>query len=292
MPPVSHATLRNVSFGAALIGQWTLGSSPQLGVMICGVSLVASLLDGWWYLQPLGKTWWYPALFGLIGLTMWDEPRGWFFFAWAAVDIGTGLRARSIFRRWQREREAALAEERERAQRLAALGYEVASAAEATGDDEAGEQAGEVVEAAPVPPPIAAWRYPLAIVFGLVAAWLGAWGTRIFGVITGWQLDLLALGIGYLVGKAIIIGAGDRSSKGLQFVSAALSVVGVLYGRYLLLSYLVFDKRGLEPEPLLLLAAMVADPGKLLGIWMVLFVAVGAWNGWHYARDPWLERRR
>ncbi len=283
MPPVSRSTLRNLTMATALLGQWTLTSSPQFGILLCGVSLGAALLDGWWYLQPLGKMWWYPALWGLIGLTMWDEPRGWFFLAWSAIDIGTGLRAQSIIRRWERARAEALAEEKARQERLASLGFEVAAAAEAAPDD-SGEREPEAPPAPP--PPIALWRYPLAIGFGLIGALLGGWGTRIFFAITGWQMDILAIATGYLVAKGITIGAGDRSNKVLQGVSAALTVLGVFYGRYLMFSYLLFDQKGLEPQPALLVMAMLSNPVQAFGLWMVLYVAVGAWSGWQYARDP------
>lgn len=281
MPPISHRTLLNTSIIAGLIGQFMLSSNPRPAILICGVALAASLMDGWWYLQPLGKTWWYPALFGLLGLTMWDQPRGWFFMAWGAIEIGTGLRTQSLIRRLQQQQARALAEERERTERLAALGYEVESSVEAP--------PGEVVAPPPPPPPIPVWRYPFALAFGLIAAWLGAWGTRIFFNLTGWQLDLLAFGVGYAVGKAITIGAGDRSNTTLRVVSAVLSALGVVYGRYLLLSYLLFEKQNMEPQPGLIVRLAMAHPLEVLGVWMLIFVAAGAWAGWHFSADPWVK---
>ncbi len=283
LPPVSHATLRKTVVITALLGQTMLDSSPRLAILICGVALIAALLDGWWYLPDLKKSWWYSALLGLLGLTMWSEPRGWFFSAWALIEIGTGLRAQSIFRGWERARAMALAQERAEAERLAALGYEVAATAEEV-------PAADESEPEP-PPPIPLWRYPIALGFGLVAAWIGAWGSRLFFTVTGWQLDLLAIGIGWLVGKAITTGAGDRSNKPLRWISGAISVLGVLYGRYLLLAYLIFEKRGTPPRPDLILGLALRYPGDFLGVWMLLFAAVSAWAGWRYARDPWPERR-
>lgn len=281
MPPISHRTLLLITVAAGLIGQFLLHTNPVPGVFLCGVALVAALIDGWWYLQPLGKMWWYPAMFGVLGLTMWREPRGWFFMAWAVIELGTSLRAERLIRRWEQQTARAMAEEEARARRLAALGY-----------DTHVPETEQVVQAATLPPlpPIPLWRYPVALAMGAGAAWAGAWGTRIFYQVTGWQLDILALGIGYLVGKMITAGAGDRSNTSLRWAASILSVAGVLYGRYLLLAYVLFQKNGLQTQPLAILNLALTQPGRVLGLWLVIFAAAGAWAGWHYSRDPLRER--
>lgn len=81
----THQRLIWVTMGAALLGQLILDTYRQPAILLCGIALVAALLDGWWYLQPIGSRWWYPALLGVVGLTMWDEPRGWFLMARAAI---------------------------------------------------------------------------------------------------------------------------------------------------------------------------------------------------------------
>lgn len=279
MPPITHSTLRNITIGAALIGQFTLDTSPQLGILLCGVALFAALVDGWWYLQPLGKMWWWPAMWGLVGLSMWSEPRGWFFMAWAAIELGTSSRAQRIITQFERHVAQEAAEERARQERLAALG--LAEPPEPTPDEP------EAAEPPPPPlPPIPLWRYPLALALGLLAGWIGAWGVRFFFHITGWSLDLLAIGSGYLIGKAITAGAGDRSNLVLRWASLILSVLAVLYGRFLMLSYALLQKKGLGPNPKLILQAMVEYPAQTLGISILVYVVVGGWAGWHFSREP------
>lgn len=248
-----------------------LDSYTKPAILLCGAALVLSLLDGWWYLSPIGSSWWYPALLGVVGLTMWQEPRGWFFIAWAAVTIGTGLRAQSIYRRLNH----AITEERARVKRLEDLGFEPDSPFASERPDE------PVV--VPPPPPVLLWRYPVAIAMGVAAAWLGAWCTRIFYHITSWQLDVLALFIGYLVGKAVVAGAGDRTNRLLQVIAAVLGGVGVLYGRFLLLRWLFFERFDRPFSASQFVLAIRAFPGQTLGFWLVLFVAVGAWAGWRFA---------
>lgn len=271
MPLISHGILYWATIVTALSGQFMLDANPRPAILLCGAALVLSLLDGWWYLSPIGSNWWYPALFGVVGMTMWQEPRGWFFMAWAAVTIGTGLRAEMIYRRLNR----VIAEERARVRRLEEMGF-------APDSPFAGEPDEEPVAVQP-PTPVPVWRYPVAIAMGLAAAWAGAWCTRIVYHITTYQLDILAFFIGYLVGKAVVAGAGDRSNRLLQVIAALLGGAGVLYGRFLLLRWVLFERVGRPYSTGLLIAAIRQFPGQLLGFWLLLCVVLGAWMGWRYA---------
>ncbi|HWI65203.1 MAG TPA: hypothetical protein VNT75_25515 [Symbiobacteriaceae bacterium] len=271
MPPISHRLLYWSTMATALAGQFLLDTNPKPAILLCGIALVLALLDGWWYLAPIGSNWWYTALFGVLGLTMWQEPRGWFFMAWAAVIIGTGLRAQTIYRRFTQVMDA----ERARVQRLEELGFEPDSPF-------AGVRPVEPPPAVKVPP-VPLWRYPLALVLGVAAAWFGAWCTRVFFLVTGIQLDLLAYFIGYLVGKAVAAGAGERSNRLLQGLAALCGALGVLYGRYLLLRWVLFDGPRRPVSHVQLFEFVRLNPGKTLGMWLVVFVALGAWTGWRYA---------
>ena len=282
---LNHQTLTWVTIGAALAGQMMLDTSPQPAILLCGIALTAALLDGWWYLVPLGSRWWYPALLGFVGLTMWEIPRGWFLMAWAAIELGTGLRATSIWRRYQQ----AMAEEQARVDRLREMGFRPAGSEEM----DAAEAASALAEAEPPAPlpPIVWWRYPLALALGLLAACIGAWCTRVAFYVTNWQTDVLAIFTGYLVGKAVAMGAGERSNRFLQVAAAVIAGAGVLYGRYLVLRYF-FETSHKPYTPLDVVVLALAYPGKLLGPWLLLFLGVGIWAGWRYARvDPDQPRR-
>lgn len=272
MPPISHQTLNWITIIAGLAGQFMLDSSPQVAILLCGLSLAANLVDGWWYVIPLGSRWWYPALIGVIGLTMWNHPRGWFFMAWAAVEIGTGLRAQSIWRAYDRAR----AEEKARAERLAAMGY--GPAAEAEPEDEA-EPAEPPAPPAPLPP-IPLWRYPVALAMGLLAAWVGAWTARVVYTFLHVDTNVLAFFTGFMVGKAVTAGAGDRSNRFLQVLAAVLAGFGVVYGRFLVAQVILPGK-----SSAVVLFAILWPPGVL---WLLAFVGVGAWCAWRWSR---VERR-
>ena len=281
MPPISRRTLVNTSIITALAGQWLLASNRPLAIFLLGVCLAASLIEGWWFLIPLGSRWWYPTMLGLLGLTLWREPRGWFFLSWALIEFGTGLRAQAIIRQYQKE----LMEEQARRDRLAALGFDEPSPDELSPEDDQ-----PVVDAEPVvepPEPLDWWRPALALPAGLAAAWLGGWISRVFFTFTHWQMDIIAIAIGYMVGRSMFWTVRERSSKALRIAAAIMSGFGVLWGRYLILHNLVFTQ--IEPpasglaQAIVILALIIEEPMAAFGPWQLLFVGVGAYAGWRYS---------
>lgn len=119
MPSFTHRALSLILIVAALAGQLLLTVNTPLAVAILGAALICALLDGWYFLIPLEQRWWMPAVLGLVGLSMWAEPRGWFFIAWAVIEVGTGIRAGSLIQTYLRARD----KEEARRQRLADLGF-------------------------------------------------------------------------------------------------------------------------------------------------------------------------
>ena len=80
--------------------------------------------------------------------------------------------------------------------------------------------------------PIDCGSFPKALVFGLLAALVGAvcWAT--VTVLTGYQIGWMAVGVGFLVGLAVRLG-GKGWSKGYGFLGAALALLGCLLGNAL-----------------------------------------------------------
>jgi len=72
---------------------------------------------------------------------------------------------------------------------------------------------------------------PLAIVCGIVAAIVGAVIWAVVTVATEYQLGLMAIAIGFLVGFAVRLGKGATPIFGL--VGAMLSLFGCLLGNFL-----------------------------------------------------------
>jgi hypothetical protein len=93
-----------------------------------------------------------------------------------------------------------------------------------------------------------------AIIFGLVAAvvssvvWYGA------VVITGYQLGILAIGVGWLIASAVVMGSGGKRGPAYQFISVILIVIAMGLSEYLVVRHFLNQelvKRGIEELPLL-----------------------------------------
>lgn len=72
-----------------------------------------------------------------------------------------------------------------------------------------------------------------AAVAGLGAAVVGGaiWGLIV--KLTGYEVGFVGWGIGFLVGTAVVLGAGNRRGRPLQAVAVVLALVGIVVGKYL-----------------------------------------------------------
>lgn len=131
----------------------------------------------------------------------------------------------------------------------------------------------------------------MAILYGLGAAIAGAfvWDKIVF--FTHFKLGLVAVGIGILVGIAVLKGAKGGYSKVLPIIGAVLAGFGILLGEYLLLGDLLSQKLAEEAtngEHLAysgqLLFSMLVFPKYLFGggmsIMSWIFVLIGIYEGW------------
>jgi hypothetical protein len=88
---------------------------------------------------------------------------------------------------------------------------------------------------------------PGAVGLGALAAALGSVGWFAVARLAvaaeggvGWVVvGMLAIGIGWLVGKAVVLGSGNKRGPSLQLISATLSSIPLFGGRYLLLNHLM-----------------------------------------------------
>jgi len=76
------------------------------------------------------------------------------------------------------------------------------------------------------------------ILLGAVAAALGAAAWYGLTVATDRKFGVAAVAVGFLVGRGVLLGAGNKRSVTLQAASAALAVVGLAAGEYLTINHL------------------------------------------------------
>lgn len=253
---LQRRTLSFLGLILALGGQYLLVSQTQMGILLLGGCLLITLLERWIYLVPLSRNWLAPLLLGVLGLSYWNEPRGWFFIAWALIIAGTGLRADRFIQGYLVKLKA----EEERRERLAEMGF--SGHAEEQTDDEADEP-----EETPTPEmplfapfaPLTTGRVLMALLMASLAALVGALVSYLVFRLLSIQADIFAILTGWLVGRAILQGTGGRSHRLLQVLSALLSLLSVLAGR-------------------LLMAPLAPD------LWLIIFAIVGAWTGYQSSR--------
>lgn len=262
---------------AALAGQVMLAKSPTPGILLLGLALAAALIELWLYPRTL-KTNALGIIFGLfIGLTMWQEPRGWFFLALAAIFAGTSLRTRPV--------EVGPIPVTAEPVRFQAPD-EAAATAETVRSGLSLESSLPWGEEQVVQPP----RYLMGALWGLGAAVAGAVAWFLITDITGWELGLVAWAVGHIVGVAVLKGAGHRSDGKLQIMAACLGGLGILGGYYLMVRDLFVTymaDKGMEALSEFQLLQVVPrfvikEPG-IIGAFGLLFIVIGIYDAYRAA---------
>jgi len=91
-----------------------------------------------------------------------------------------------------------------------------------------------------------------AVLLGAVAAavvstvWSGL--SVVLGSMPTFEAIPIAAGIGWLVGKAVVVGSGNKRGPSLQWAAGALAGAAVLGGQYLTLNHLVSKLAGRGPS--------------------------------------------
>lgn len=78
----------------------------------------------------------------------------------------------------------------------------------------------------------------------LGAVMLGFWAAAIGGIawfavaaLTGWTIGFLAIGVGWLVGNAVVRGAGFKRGRNLQILSLVLTLIAIVIAELFVFGY-------------------------------------------------------
>jgi hypothetical protein len=103
-------------------------------------------------------------------------------------------------------------------------------------------------------------------------------------VVTGWQIGLVAIVVGFVVGKAVVFGAGGRGSIPLVAVSGAFTLAALVVSEYLIVHHFLVEYYGsaemfslIQPIDFVVTVAIEsvqADPLTLLFWAFAMFQAV------------------
>lgn len=77
----------------------------------------------------------------------------------------------------------------------------------------------------------------MAIISGVVAATIAGVAWSLFSVLTGYQIGYIAIGVGFLIGWAVIFGSGKKRGPALQLISAAITLITLLVSQYFMVLY-------------------------------------------------------
>ena len=122
----------------------------------------------------------------------------------------------------------------------------------------------------------------LGIVGGLVAAVVSAVAWALLTVLTGWQLGIVAVGVGFLVGTGVRI-AGKGISKTFGVVGAALALLGCAAGNLFSVCIIIAQQSEVPLGEVLgrLTPAVIAELMKVTFHPMdVVFYAFAAYEGY------------
>jgi hypothetical protein len=143
-------------------------------------------------------------------------------------------------------------------------------------------------------PPMAAPTFEPVLPMGVADLGLGVLAGAIAGavaagiwyavvVMSGWQVGLVAIVVGLLVGKGVVFGAGGRSSLPLVAASFGLTLLALWISEYLIIYHFVSEYLGpgvidlLQPLDVVVgvvVESLQADPLTLLFWGIALFQAV------------------
>jgi hypothetical protein len=82
-------------------------------------------------------------------------------------------------------------------------------------------------------------NYAGAVMAGLIAAIVAAFVWYGFVVLTKIQFGLIAVGVGFLVAFAVVIGSGGGHGVGLQLIAIGMVLVSMIFSEFLIARYFI-----------------------------------------------------
>lgn len=137
-------------------------------------------------------------------------------------------------------------------------------------------------------PTVTAGEFIKAAVFGFLAAIIGAFIWDKITYYTNYQIGLVAVGVGFLVGMAVSIGAGGKGAVILQILGGLLAGFGILLGQALIIKDVATAQSaqvsGMSPIVVFIVSVVMLPRYIMSDPLTLLFIAIGVWEGWSLPR--------
>jgi len=134
-------------------------------------------------------------------------------------------------------------------------------------------------------PALGARAIGLAAAAGIAAGVAGgiAWGLIV--KLSDYEIGIVAWGIGFVAGTAVLVAAGRRKGLPLQLVAVLGALVGVLVGKYLAFAWVLQDVASEQGVDLGLFSADMRqlfreDLGAVFGWFDLLWVGLAVFTAW------------
>lgn len=123
-------------------------------------------------------------------------------------------------------------------------------------------------------------RMILPVIGAVIAAFIGGiiWAT--IAILTKYELGIIAWGIGGLTGYTVAKLANKQTTQIHQIIAVIASLIGILWGKYIIISYILNDgfKGIMTSETLQFFNVNFTGLFNGLDVVIILFAVVTAWK--------------
>lgn len=82
---------------------------------------------------------------------------------------------------------------------------------------------------------------PMSFVVGLGGAIVASLIWYFFVTLTEWQIGIIAILMGWLVGQGVVWGAGHKRGTSLRWISVTLTLIAIFFSEYLILNHFLHE---------------------------------------------------
>jgi hypothetical protein len=139
--------------------------------------------------------------------------------------------------------------------------------------------------------------FMLGLLYGLAAAVLCGFAWALIVKVTHAEIGIVAIGVGYLVTRAILIGSNGRRGSAIQAAAVILSLIGVFTGKGLIAAWVLWNQlpdtflSQLDPT-LRRVVVFLAAPVLSFQVFDLIWYGIAAYQAWRMARPIRLNLQR